>query len=153
MRAHTKWMTVLHVPLPHFSPSSLAHAQYDIVQLLYMKLLWDCLWLSPLVCKVRVGKGRLRHYVFKEQSMAALCSNQGAVIDEDPMLRLNQRLHILHCTGRMKTAYYCNSRSFFICGVRATPSVMRNKKTQLVGLTPSALNQQHSILLHNGAIQ
>lgn len=31
--------------------------------------------------------------------MGALCTNKGGVIDEDPELRLNQRLHVLHRAG------------------------------------------------------
>lgn len=44
------------------------------------------------MCKEWVGKGVLHHYAFKKQSVCALRTNQGAVIDESPELRLNQRL-------------------------------------------------------------
>lgn len=101
---HARWLIALHAPLPSFSPlkSAPCTVQYSFSQLLYMKMLWNCLWLSPLVCKVWVGKGRLHHYAFKERSLCALHTNQGAVIDEDPELRWNQRLHFLSTvqTGR-----------------------------------------------------
>jgi len=43
------------------------------------------------VCKVRVGKGGLHHYAFKERRVCALGTNQGAVIDESPERRRNQK--------------------------------------------------------------
>lgn len=91
------------------------------------------------MCKVWVGKGGPYHFAFKEQSLCTLYTNQGAVIDENPELYLNQRLHTLDCKVRVQTMNYSIDYTLFKRGslwLASTTGWMKNGCT-----LPPVLNQ------------